>query len=80
MRRNKGQLRQYITCLWTSFMKIKKAVVSVTGDVLCYILEVGMPVQQLVLVIIHVCLHETWKKIRIVETFCYIDVIEILKV
>jgi len=64
--------------LWISFSKIKKAIVSVAGDVPCYILEFGTPIQQLVLIIM--CLHETWKKIHIVETFCDIDVIEILKV
>jgi len=59
-------------------MKIKKAIVSVNGDVLCYILESGTPLQQLVL--ITMCLHETWEKIRVIETYCDIDVIEILKV
>ena len=72
-----GKLRQRIACLWSSFMKIKKAMVSVTGDALCYNLEFGTPVQ---LVLIIVRLHATWKNIHIVETFCDIDIIEILKV
>jgi len=56
-------------------MKIKKALVSVTGDVLCCIIEAVTPIQQLVLIIAY--LHETWRKIRVVETYCDIDVIEI---
>jgi hypothetical protein len=59
-------------------MEIKKAIVSVTGDVLCYILGFGTPVQQLVLIIM--CLRETWKKIRVVEPYGDTGVIEILKV
>ena len=67
--------KQCLTCLSTSFMKIKKALVSVTGDVLCCIIEAVTPIQQLVLIIAY--LHETWRKIRVVETYCDIDVIEI---
>ena len=60
-------------------MKIKKVIVSVTNNVLCYILESATPVQRLVLIIIR--LHETWKKkFRVFETYCDIDVMEILKV